>query len=449
MGQNAGRNGSDGGKPRVKVVSRREFLTTVTIAAGVVLTGCGAAGSATGGGASGTAAAGGAGSSGGKITLNQWYHQYGEEGTQQAAIRYAQEYTKANPNVEVKVTWVPGDYASKLSAALLTADAPDIYEGGPSLDAVKAGQLAPLDDLYTEDIKKDFNPVDLQAETVNGKLYGVKMIDDMGMLYYRKSMLDKAGVKPPQSMDEVIAAAKKLNQGKVKGLFLGNDGGISALLNIAPWSAGSDFLVDNKIVFDNERTVAAYKKVKELNDTGALLVGSPTDWWDPSALTSGLVAMQWTGLWAMPGIKKVIADDFGVVPWPALDANGKPATFFGGWSEMVNAKSKHVEEAKKFVKWLWIDNTKDQQDWSLSYGFHVPPRASAAQSAAPLKSGPAAQAVEYLTKYGRNTPPAWTGAMGTALTDALSNIVKNNKDAASEVKTAAQKCEAELKKVLG
>lgn len=455
MKQSEGRNGRKG---EVKVVSRREFLTTVTIAAGVVLTGCGAAGGAVGGGASGgaagTAAAGGGsntsgGSSGDKITINQWYHQYGEEGTQQAAIRYAQEYTKANPNVEVKVTWVPGDYDAKRNAAMLTPEGPDVFEGGPTLDMVKAGQIAPLDDLFTADVKKDWNPLDLQAATINGKIYAVKMLVDTGLLYYRKSMIDKAGVQVPKTMDELIAAAKKLSSGKVKGLFVGNDGGITSLVEIAPWSAGSVFTQDNKIAFDNERTAAAWKKVKELNDSGALLIGAPTDWWDPSAFTQGLVAMQWTGLWAMPGIKKAIGDDFVVSAWPALDAQGTPATFRGGWASMVNAKSKNIEEAKKFVKWLWIENTKDQQDWNLSYGFHVPPRISAASAAAPLKSGAPAQAVEILNKYGKSDPPIWTGPMGSAIGDALTKIVKNGADPTAEMKTAAQKCNDELKRIMG
>ena len=30
-----------------------------------------------------------------KITLQQWYHEYGEAGTQQAVLRYAADYTKS------------------------------------------------------------------------------------------------------------------------------------------------------------------------------------------------------------------------------------------------------------------------------------------------------------------------------------------------------------------
>jgi multiple sugar transport system substrate-binding protein len=385
-----------------------------------------------------------------KIKLSQWYHQYGEEGTQDAAARYAKEYSGVNPNVEVEMVWEPGDYeGQKLPAALLTNQGPDVFEGHPTVAMVQANQIVALDDIFTPEVKADFNPTNLATNTINGKIYAVKMIDDMGLLYYRKSLLQEAGVQPPTTMDELIAASKKLDTGRVKGLFLGNDGGISALLNIAPWSAGSDFLVNKEIVFNNDRTVASYEKVKELNDSGSLLVGAPTDWWDPSAFTQGLAAMQWTGLWAMPGIKKGVGDDFGVVAWPAFDAKGTPVTFWGGWSEMVNAKSKNVDAAKQFVKWLWLDNIKDQQDWSLSYGFHVPPRKSAAAAAEPLKTGPAAEAVKILNDHGKITPPEWTAAMGTVLTDALSNIVKNGKPAKDEVATAAQKCQDELKRVLG
>ncbi|MDQ4099392.1 MAG: extracellular solute-binding protein [Chloroflexota bacterium] len=385
----------------------------------------------------------------GNIRLRQWYHEYGEAGTQEAAQRYAVTYTQENPNVEVEMVWNPGDYGAKLAAALLTAEGPDVFEGMPTVDMVKQGQVAPLDDLYTPEIKGDFNPTSLSGLTIDGKIYAVKMVDDTGLLYYRKSLLEQAGLQPPKTFDEVIAAATALNSGRTKGLFVGNDGGIGALLTIAPWSAGVEFVnQNNEITFGTERTAAAWAKVKELNDSGAILTGAPTDWFDPSAFNQNLVAMQWTGLWAMPAIQEALGDDFGVIAWPAFDAQGQPATFWGGWAEMVNGKSQNLEEAKKFVNWLWIERTDLQTDWNLSYGFHVPPRQSIQAQAEALKTGPAAEAVTIINEYGRLLPPTWTAAMGTAITDALSNIVNQGADPMQQVTQAAQTCTAEMQRVL-
>lgn len=413
------------------LLTRRRFLQSATFFAGAMLAGCGPKGVP-----------------GARVTLTQWYHQYGEKGTQDAVMRYAKEYTSLHPDIAVQVVWVPGDYGTKVATALLTPGGPDVFEGSPTAAQVGAGQLASLDDLFTPDVRADFSPRDLASNTINGKIYGIKTLDDTGLLYYRKSVLAAAGIEPPGTMDALIAAAKKLSKGDQKGLFVGNDGGISSLLNLAPWSAGSDFLVNDRIVFNNPRTVAAYGKVKELNDSGALLIGAPTDWWDPSAFTQGQAAMQWCGLWAYPAIKKAFGEDIGVLPWPALDAQGTPATFLGGWSSMVNAQSPNIAEAKKFVKWLWIESAKNQLDWCIGYGFHVSPRPSVAKSAAPLQAPAPAQAVKIMQQYGRFLPPIWNTAMGTAVTDAVTNALKLGHPLEAELAIASRKCERELSRAL-
>ena len=411
--------------------SRRDFLKVAAVSGAALLAGCGKPGMA-----------------GKRVTLTQWYHQYGETGTQQAVQHYADEYMRQHPDIGVQVVWVPGDYGTKLSTALLTNGGPDVFENQLTAAMVSAEQVAPLDDLFPPDIRTDFSARDLAANTVNGKLYGVKMLDDTGILYYRKSLLQKAGLTPPRTMNSLIDTAKRLTTNDRKGLFIGNDGGVAALINIAPWSAGSDFLVDNKIVFNNPRTAAAYEKMRELNDSGALLIGAPTDWWDPSALTQGLTAMQWGGLWSYPAIRKALGDDVGGMAWPAFDGNGQPSTFLGGWSAMVNAQGAHIDEAKKYVQWLWIENKKLQEDWCLAYGFHVPPRESVDRTSTILQSGIPAQAVKDLAAYGRTTPPTWNAAMTTALTDAMTNIIKQGHPAASEIDAAAEKCERELQRAL-
>lgn len=388
----------------------------------------------------------------GKTRLTQWYHQYGEAGTEDAVKRYASEYTTENPDIEIEINWQLGDYEQALGAALLTDKGPDVFEQSTiSIDQVEQGQLAPLDDLYTDELRKDFNETSLKSATVDGKIYWVKMVDDTGAIYYRKSLLEDKGVDPPKTLDEVIAAAKELTSGRQKGLFLGNDGGLAALAGPIIWSAGGNFLNDDLTApdFDSDRTRAAMEKFRELMQSDALLTGAPTDWWDPSAFTQGLCAMQWGGLWAMPQITKEVGDDFDVLPWPPSDNESKPSTFWGGWGECVNGKSQNLDAAKAFVKWLWIDNTKDQEDWNLSYGFHVPPRTSAAEAAKALQEGPAKEVAGFLHDYGVPTPPMWTAPMATAYNDALTHVVRDGADPTTELAKAVEAVNKELERING
>jgi multiple sugar transport system substrate-binding protein len=381
------------------------------------------------------------------VTIVQYYHEYGEAGCMEASGRYAEEYTTVNAKVKVDRQWIPGDYAQKLNAALLTDQAPDVFESGPDAARYKAGMIADVTDLYTG-VKDDFNPAVIAASSWQGKIMGIRMIIDTGGIYCRKTVLDAAGIKPPTTLDEVVSAAKALTTDKQKGLFLGNDG-IGGVFDQSIYASGVKSLVDNgKVVFNTERAAKAVMTIKTLNDDNSLLIGAPTDWWDPSSLTGGLAAMQWCGLWAMPGIRKEIGEDFYVVPWPKMDNDGSPSTFLGGWTTFVNAKSKHVEEARQFSKWLWIDNAKNQQDWSLSYGFHIPPRKSSAAGAEKLKTGQAKEMWDAVDKYGHDESPFWTGAMGTALGNAAANIIKNGADAKTELDTAAATAQTELDKVL-
>ena len=56
-----------------------------------------------------------------------------------------------------------------------------------------------------------------------------------------------------------------------------------------------------------------------------------------------------------------------------------------------------MDAAKAYVKWLWIDNTKDQEDFNFSYGFHIPPRSAGGQGDK-LKTGPAAEALKIFNE---------------------------------------------------
>ncbi|MEO7754328.1 MAG: extracellular solute-binding protein [Terracoccus sp.] len=396
-----------------------------------------------------TTSTAGAGASGGGsgATLNQWYHQYGEAGTQQAVEKYAAAYKDAT----VKVLWKPGDYDQSTAASLLTDAGPDVFEygAGPSIDMIKGGQVVDMTDAFG-DAKSDFNASVLKRMTYQDKIWAIPQVIDMQMLVYRKSVLDKAGVTPPETIDELIAAAKKLTSGDMKGIFLGNDGGAGLMGGSMRWSAGLDYLKDdNTFGFDDPRAATALGKLREMWEAKVVLLGAPKDWFDASALISGLTAMQFTGLWTLPDIKKALGDDFGVMAWPKLDDQGAASVPVGAYGSCVSAKSKDVEGAKAFAKWLWVDQTDYQLDFATAYGFHIPSRTSLIPKATTLSSGQGAEAAKLATDVGHaQSPLLWTPKCATAFGDAMSRIVKDGADPAGEIAKVKAVAEPELKRVL-
>ncbi|MFD9465780.1 ABC transporter substrate-binding protein [Streptomyces sp. NPDC060027] len=384
----------------------------------------------------------GGGSSGKELV--QYFHAYGEAGTEQAIKKYAKAYDKA----QVTTQWITGsDFESKLFASLLTKNAPDLFEFHPQIQLVKSGQVADLSDII-EPVKDDFNPADIASHTVDGKTYGVRMIDDPQFFFYRPSLLEKAGVKVPTTLDELIEAAAKLTTGKVKGLFIGND--LHAVINPMIWSAGADTLDDkNQIAYHTEGVKEGLKKMRKLFTSGHLLLDAPADYWDPSALNQGLCAIQFCGMWAMPQMQQALGDDIGVFAFPKVTDDGKPSVYNGGWSMFVNAKGRHVDLAKEYVKWLWIEQKKYQEDWSLSYGFHIPPRSSLAASATKLKSGLPAEGVKLFSEYGHFDNIGWTQSMITALEDVFANSVRKDGDPEAALDKADVTVNRELKKLFG
>jgi multiple sugar transport system substrate-binding protein len=180
-----------------------------------------------------------------------------------------------------------------------------------------------------------------------------------------------------------------------------------------------------------------------------VLLDAPTDFWDPSSLNQGLCAIQWGGMWSMPAMQQALGDDLGVFPFPSIGSSGKQSVYNGGWSMFVNAKGDNVEAAKAYVKWLWIDQKKYQEDWALSYGFHIPPRSSIAAGATKLKSGLPAEGVKLFTDYGHFDNIGFDQTMLTAFGDVIANSVRKNGNPEAALDACDKKVNVELKKLFG
>jgi multiple sugar transport system substrate-binding protein len=374
-----------------------------------------------------------AGGGGGDGAVTQFYHQYGEEGVQEAVNAWADDYSDA----DIDLQWVEGDYAQRVNALLASGRGIDLFEyNAINVEAARQGQYEDLTDLV-EPVKDDILPIALKPVTVDGKYYGIPMITDAQLFLYRPSMFEEAGIDVPETWDDLVAAAQALTTDDRKGLFLGNDGGAGILAaNLPPAAPGGIIDDENTTVsLDSPELAEALASAHELYDSGSLLMGAPTDWWDPTSFIAGDAAITWQGLWAIPAIKEALGDDVAAFPVPALEG-GQPIVGVSQWNQMVAASSSNVDKAKEIAQAQWIDDTDWQVEFSVDYGFHIPPFTEAAAQAEALSDGVAKQIVDYTTDYGWTGGPYYTPAMATALTDAVTRVVVDGADPESELSSA-------------
>lgn len=146
-------------------------------------------------------------------------------------------------------------------------------------------------------------------------------------------------------------------------------------------------------------------------------------------------------------MQQALGDDFGVLPFPKDGPGGKPSVPVGAYAAAVSTRSKRQAEAKAYVKWLWVERADFQEDFALSYGFHIPARLSLARKAAKLRQGAAAEVVGLVTENGYAQPLLWTPTMQSAYQDALSRIIKDGASPDGELKSVIRKTNDELQRV--
>lgn len=284
---------------------------------------------------------------------------------QEPALRkIADEFTKANPNIKVDIQVTPtanNAYLTKLQTGASSGNAPDVFWlNGPNFQLYASnGQLLPLSDkiaadkLDTGKYPKALN----ELYSYDGKQYGIPKDFDTVALWYNKKMFDAAGVKYPDdswTWETFVDAAKKLTD-PAKGQF-----GVAAFAtgqenfyNTIFQAGGSVISADGKKSgYDDPATVEGLKIWTDLVKAGASPTQAAMTETYPSVMfESGKIAMYWAGSWNAAQFNKNPATkdsvDVAVLP------KGKErATVIHGLGNVAYAKTKHPEQAWKFLAFL-------------------------------------------------------------------------------------------------
>lgn len=227
----------------------------------------------------------------------------------------------------------------------------------------QAGYLADIGDRVTKDSDydwKDFQDGPVDLTTYKDTIVGVPLITESEVLYYRKDLLQKAGLEVPGTMKELEAAAKKIhdeNDG-IAG-FVSRTQASAAVTQFSGflYSFGGDWTDgDDNATIDSDAAKQAYAFYgKLLHDYGPAQISTDMSWPEAMAIfQQGKAAFETDASSLYDNLanpdKSKVGDQLGVAPFPAGPAGSKPYNV-AAWALGINANSKNQDNAWKFIKW--------------------------------------------------------------------------------------------------
>ena len=371
------------------MAKRRTIVTLLWTAVFIftlILSGCGNSGGAQNPGNSGeTGGKEQPGTDGGKdkVVIEFWTQKF-EDTTDAWFKKWTEEFNKTHDNIQVKLQIVPGDaWAQKLKAAQAAGKAPDVLTMNYSniAPSAKQGQIVPLNDLMKPEVFDDLHDNVKEFVTVDGKYYAYpKLVEPSTVLYYRKDLFQAAGLdpeKPPTTWAELIDYGKKLTQ---KGVFGFSIAQTAPDLGWSSWglqynSAGHLPITDDWSKADvmNDGYTQLLNFYKTLYQEGIIPKQALSGYADAAPFGKGKLAMVASGSWSMGLFRneyKNMLDKIGVAPMPSIDGDQtKPTSTLGGWTLVVDGKSKHQEAAAEYIEWLLAGDSKIMIDFFKTSQF--------------------------------------------------------------------------------
>ncbi|MEW9700021.1 extracellular solute-binding protein [Paenibacillus sp. SI8] len=266
----------------------------------------------------------------------------------------------------------------KLRAEMAAGNPPEIFDlfgGTDTRDYVKADRLLELTPILNElGLIDKFNS--LNEFTVNGKIYGIPMAGYVEGLYYNKKILAANGVKPPQTWDELLAAAETLKARKITPFAMAaRDSWVINMMINTMWvrTAGVDAIegiLDGSKHWTDPDVVEAFTKYDTLVKKGYFQDGSLALAYaeQQNQFSSGEAAFMFDGSWANTPLldpeKSSIVNDVGFINFPAMGGPGD-GYINGGWSNAYGF-SKKVSDAqlvaiKEFIKQMYNEPMQKRQ----------------------------------------------------------------------------------------
>ncbi len=273
------------------------------------------------------------------------------------------EFNAANPGIVVKQepqNW--GEVYTKAPAAIAAGNAPELLFAIPDFTPIlkDLGKVQPMEDFVAEmDGLYKFYPAAVAPYNYDGHTWAVPMWNMAQSIWYRKSVFDAAGIQPPTTWDEWLAAAEKLTTDGQYGI------GLPANKQLYTDQVVYDFMTnggadeiyneDGTLRFNNPQTAAAYDFYSKMYKF------SPPDspnwtWGEAEACFANktcAMVPQFTVITTYDTQAEGDAADLGVMPIPhAADVTESSTIAYSNAVMLLTDDPAKQDAAKEFLRFL-------------------------------------------------------------------------------------------------
>ncbi|PZD95800.1 ABC transporter substrate-binding protein [Paenibacillus sambharensis] len=447
----------------------RKPLVMIIMLSAMLVTACSSgnngnqgSGNTNAGSAVNTAGANGSASAKEPVHIEFWYGLGGKLGEQMEATIKA--FNESQDEVVVKGV-VQGNYTETqqaLQAAIASKKVPAAALIQENSWASK-GYFAPLDDFIAADAgfnKDDFIPAFLEQGVVDGKQYFLPLYGTTQVLYYRKDMLEKAGLTPDalntwESLSEAAKTMTVADSGKPSVYGWMPMWGRENMIDAALSRGGKMVSEDGKtLLIDSPEWIETWEQFRKwIHEDKIMAIHSGGQGWEYWYKTiDDVIQGRAAGYTGSSGDQGDL--DFSIVaahPQPGWE--GHPAAPVASSLTAAVLAAAPAEQQEAAYKWLtFFSNTSNTAQWSINTGYIAvrksaldDPEFKAFAEQNPQIRVPLEQAQTASSPYIDPTG----GKINDALKIAADKVQIENIPAEKALKEAKEKAQKELDKVTG
>jgi len=432
---------------------RKRAIAVAAIAAAVSLVVAGCSSSGSGGSSSGA-------------TLTYWASNQGTslDNDKQVLTPVLNDFTKQT-GIKVKLEVIGwNDLQTRIQTAVTSGQGPDVLNIGntwaASLQAT--GAFLPFDDANMKAIGGSDKFVKAALATGGAEGKPVTSVPLYGLaygLYYNKKMFTDAGVQPPTTWEELVAAAKKLTNGNQYGFALAagsyTENVHFAFINSAQ-NGGEWFDKKGNPTFDSQANIDGIKRYLDLMQSDKVVNTSNAQYDNGVQAVNDFATSKVAMILSQNNADASIVangmtnDQYGVVPFPAPEGGKDIATFIAGINLSIFKNTKQKDAALKFVKYM----TSEDVQTTLGKPYASLPVLNDAKAVFTDNAEEAATFQKIYNDMSKPLPlvPAedqFENTVGKAMNDMFAKIATGSTVSDADIKTALQNAQDQVKQSLG